>query len=334
MRNLHHIALLLTVVCLVLKNVKSSSASLPKLNLDILPRLEEVLRELELDSYLMNFVKYGITDTRYLLRLTRMDFQLMELEWKITKEELNSLRDKIAELISLATITEHIAPVVNHDRKILRYGRLAIPNSVQSFEFMMASFGGDVPLGPQHLCLPDEFYGCESLGSSHPGSNITGCIHIVARGGCSFLQKAQLAKSLGASGVAIVNSEDRIEAYSSGFGVVPNVSEVEVLRLAAFPVFSLANTSIAKLTFSLKHSPDNRLMAYTVPLKCGIAARCEAVTAEERALPLEVAGGKLLVHRDNNTAVFDFMTSVFGGALSTDLVHHSPSYFTNEITLP
>ena len=322
MRNLSPIAIVtyLASRALVLHATSPPKPPPPKLNTELLPRLEQVLRDIELDSYLMNFVKYGITDTRYLLRLTRMDFQLMELEWSISKEELNSLRDKIAELLTLATVTEVEPVTTNRDRETLKYGRLVVPNAVQSFEFMLASFGGRVPWGPQQLCLPDDFYGCQSRGAPSGGGNVSDCIHVVARGGCSFLRKAQVAKSLGASGVVIVNSEDRIESYSSGFGVVPNVSEVEVLRLGSLPVLSIANTSMAKLVFSLQHSPNNRLLTYAVPLRCGSAARCDAVTAEERALPQEVAGGHVLIARGDESAVFDFMTSVFGGSLSTNQV--------------
>ena len=321
MRKLFPIYVFISLVSKALIHASSSPPKPhPKLNTENLPRLEQVLRDLELESYLMNFVKYGITDTRYLLRLTRMDFQLMELEWRISKEELNSLRDKITELLALATITE-VAPVsTNHDRETLKYGRLVVPNGVQSFEFMLASFGGKVPWGPQQLCLPDDFYGCQSKGAPNQEGNVSDCVHVVARGGCSFLSKAQVAKALGASGVVIVNSEDKIEAYSSGFGVVPNVSEIEVVRLASFPVISVANTSMAKLVFSLQHSPNNRLLTYAVALKCGSAARCDAVTAEERVLPQEVAGGHVIVGRGNESAAFDFMTSVFGGTLSSNQV--------------
>ena len=47
------------------------------INLDKLPRLERVLEDLEMLHRLKEFVRLGVTETRHLIRLQRMDFQMM-----------------------------------------------------------------------------------------------------------------------------------------------------------------------------------------------------------------------------------------------------------------
>jgi hypothetical protein len=50
---------------------------LPALNSDLLPSLETVLEELDLSHRKNSLVKMGVTETRYLLRLKNMDYQMM-----------------------------------------------------------------------------------------------------------------------------------------------------------------------------------------------------------------------------------------------------------------
>lgn len=90
-------------------------------------------------------------------------------------------------------------------------------------------------------------------------------------------------------------------------------------NLSALPVLCVANTSWAKLLFTLTHAPGGRALAYTVPLKCGSGGRCDAVTAEERALATEVAWGGITIRTNSDVPlVADFMASTFGGVLPLD----------------
>lgn len=296
----------------------ANTPTLPKLNTDNLPGLEEILTELSLGSRLKDFVKNGISETRYLLRMTRMDFHLMEIDWGLEKSEINALKDKITELIAIATVKEEPVLQRNKERDSLRYGRIYIPDAVQSFEFLLASFGGIPALGPQTLCLAPNGDGCEI--PTGLDTNFTNCLYIVRRGSCSFLQKAQNAKIMNTSGIIIINNEDRLEALSSGVGVLPNITEDDIKPLKDFPVLSTPNITMSKLVFSLLAAPNNRLNAYTVPLKCGTGGRCEAVTPDEKALPMEVSWGRMTVWAGERAETFDFMTSTFGGVLTRERV--------------
>lgn len=158
----------------------SSSSAQPKLNYDLLPSLTSVLEALDMQEHLLAFVRGGITETRYLLKLSRMDFQLMELDWGLSKQEISLLRDRISELLVEATVEELPFMERNKERDALRYGRIYIPNAVQSFEFLLASFGGHTPVGPVHLCLADSEDGCLA---PLPDTSYEGCLYIIR---CSY----------------------------------------------------------------------------------------------------------------------------------------------------
>jgi hypothetical protein len=51
--------------------------TVPQLDSDLLPSLESLLEELNLSHRKSALVKLGVTETRYLLRLKSMDFQMM-----------------------------------------------------------------------------------------------------------------------------------------------------------------------------------------------------------------------------------------------------------------
>jgi hypothetical protein len=79
---------LLLVICLSEKYVQSlrfqkikkneiKKEYIPQLNSDLLPPLETVLEELHLSHRKSALVKLGVTETRYLLRLKSMDYQMM-----------------------------------------------------------------------------------------------------------------------------------------------------------------------------------------------------------------------------------------------------------------
>jgi hypothetical protein len=160
----------------ILLRANSSNSHKPKLNTDLLPDLQTILKSLNLDSYLSSFVKNGITETRYLLRLSRMDFQLMEIDWEMPKEDINDLKDKITEMIETATVEEVPFIERNRERDTLRYGRIYIPDSVQSYEFILASFGGHPAIGPQQLCLSPIEDGCQMPPLRE---SLEACIHVV-----------------------------------------------------------------------------------------------------------------------------------------------------------
>ena len=50
---------------------------MPKLNTDLVPAFDDILAELNIQHRRDSLIKMGITETRNLLRLTRMDYQMM-----------------------------------------------------------------------------------------------------------------------------------------------------------------------------------------------------------------------------------------------------------------
>ena len=64
------------------KKVPSKPVPKPVINYDALPALEDVLKSLNLFQHAKKFYEKGVVDSRILVRLSRMDFQLMELDWK------------------------------------------------------------------------------------------------------------------------------------------------------------------------------------------------------------------------------------------------------------
>lgn len=61
-------------------------------------------------------------------------------------------------------------------------------------------------------------------------------ILIIGRGNCTFLEKAQHAHRAGAAVLAIVNTEDKVEAVASGLGIDPNITPEMVNPLEKFPI--------------------------------------------------------------------------------------------------
>jgi hypothetical protein len=161
------------------------------------------------------------------------------------------------------------------------------------------------------------------------GVDLTGKAYVVKRGHCSFLAKAQYAFKHNASALIIVNSENRLEAPSSGYGIDPRISSENVTRLGSLPIFSVSNGSWAKLDFSLRHgyqwsensgsvsavhagsTAEHQKQAKHndvdvprvrfVPLKCGeqlagsSTKSCVPVLKEEKRLNAEISWGTMRI---------------------------------------
>lgn len=67
-----------------------------------------------------------------------------------------------------------------------------------------------------------------------------GKLVIIQRGNCTFLEKAQHAHHARAKVLAIVNSEDKIEAVASGLGIDANITAAMVSPLDKFPIVSFS----------------------------------------------------------------------------------------------
>lgn len=115
--------------------------------------------------------------------------------------------------------------------------------------------------------------------------NYTGKVLFVERGTCTFLTKAQYALSTNATAMIVINNEDRIDSPSSGLGVDRSVTYdmVKIIN-EKLSIISLSNTSLAKISHSLKLFRESPLSIQIVPLLCGAGGSCVPVLEEEKKI--------------------------------------------------
>lgn len=306
------------------KEVKKAPKIL--IDYDRLPGIVEVLEGLEMSSYLPIFIKQGITETRHLIQLKDMDFRIMQLDHKVADNHIKAIKEKIKELIAAYTIDEKPVRVDIEERKKLKYGRLYMTHAVQSFEYITATFGSPPPMGAKPLLLPSDVGLEVNDGCSLPADlDLTGYVFAIMRGNCTFLTKALAVHAAHGTELIIVNSEDNIEAPSSGLGIDPAVQESVVTQLNGMSIVSTANTSWSKLQEASKRYPPKSSPTPTtidiVPLKCASGGVCAALTPEEKALVSEIywATISLTVVSDGgdtiSTKQYEAITSNFGSRL-------------------
>lgn len=276
-------------------------------NVDILPSIQNFLEAINLSKYLLNFVRMGAVETHHLLRLSDMDYRIMLMEWDISEEEVKSLREKLSELHTLAILADEVERPEYKERAKLKYGRVLVPGSVQSYEYNEASFGASPPIGPLEAIIGNPELGCEPI-----NVDLTNKIYIIKRGDCTFLQKAANAKAANATALLIVNNDDQVESPSSGLGIFKNITEESVLSIDPMSIVSTANTTWAKFESAAKLQP---LSLQIVPLKCPPGGKCAPVIEEEKSIQAEVSSGTIEVEVNGVSRSFDFLTSTFGSIL-------------------
>ena len=79
-------------------------------------------------------------------------------------------------------------------RNELTFGRLIVEGAPANYQYIKASFGGDLPLRSYEIQFSDNDYGCSKSTSAE------GRILVVLRGKCTYLEKAKAAESSGAAG--------------------------------------------------------------------------------------------------------------------------------------
>jgi hypothetical protein len=83
-------------------------------------------------------------------------------------------------------------------------------------------------MGEFDLVFPSDEYGCSSY-----EDKLTHKIAVVKRGNCTFYQKAEVAFAANISVLVVVNNEDRLESPASGLGVVKEIKESDLKKMAA-----------------------------------------------------------------------------------------------------
>ena len=91
----------------------------------------------------------------------------------------------------------------------------------------------------------------------------------------------------------VINSEDKLEAPSSGLGIDRNVTDSMVLQFNKFPILALSNTTWSKLVMSvhLNKMVHSASFIDVVPLKCRPGGTCMPLLPEEKELQDEVSWG-------------------------------------------
>jgi hypothetical protein len=144
----------------------------------------------------------------------------------------------------------------------------------------------------------------------------------------------------------VVNSEDKLEAPSSGLGIDRNVTDSMVLQFNKFPILALSNTTWSKLVMSVRLNKMVQSASFVdvVPLKCRPGGTCMPLLPEEKELQDEVSWGTARlraydasnvgdvgdasIKTDDSTGSgsqqvevrsFEFLTSNYGSQLPT---HH------------
>lgn len=285
-----------------------------------LPSFEEILAEAKVDKYLNNLIRMSIVDTRLLFLLSRMDYQMMMYEWDgVTKDEINYFEEvvkKYKEIAEQITVEVFVPEIDYSERDTLKFGKLILPDSVQGFDYMQASFGGRPPIGMKKIKISNPEYGC--LKDDMPEEeDFTDSLVIVKRGSCTFLEKAEIAFQRNATGIIIVNTIDALEILSSGIGVDRSITDQRVFALSQLSVVSVANTSWHALKYSFdKASQSNiELFGQLIPLKCGVKSQCVPVVEEELLSSFEVSAGHFKVNGGNDLETYDFLTSNFGSRI-------------------
>jgi hypothetical protein len=114
-----------------------------------------------------------------------------------------------------------------------------------------------------------------------------GKMFVVTRGECTFLQKSLAARASKAALLVIVNSEDKLESVTTGYGIDKSIKNKDIETLHKFSVISTANTSLAPLQYAVA-ATDEPLLGHAVPLKCGKLGKCAPSIEVEKSYQYEV----------------------------------------------
>jgi hypothetical protein len=59
---------------------------------DALPEIEDLLKELDLSHLAEKFYAAGFTESRYIMRMKKMDLRMMSIEWGVDREAIQKVR--------------------------------------------------------------------------------------------------------------------------------------------------------------------------------------------------------------------------------------------------
>ena len=351
--NLSLLGILLYVSCLCCAKYEGVPADVD-IDEKLLPDFLAILEEAGMSDRLNDLVRMGVVDTRVLLRLKQMDFQMMQFEWAgMTTEMVDKFMEVAGKYAVQATQNARAAevPTVDYtERDMQRFGRLVLPNGVQSYEYVQGSFGGRPHVGlhelvvsePDDACPPGE--DSTNLGTALPelatSDKYKDKLVVARRGQCPFLRKAEYVAAAGAAGIIVVNSVDNLEAPSSGAGIDSSVTDARLAKLAHLSVVAVANTTWAPLQHALSVTTDHKqpLFGQTIPIRCGAQGYCSAVFEEEMNVPLDTSAGLIRVTTPSGESkAFDFLTSTFGSYLlssSMEVVVADPVHGCEATSIP
>jgi hypothetical protein len=178
-------------------------------------------------------------------------------------------------------------------RASLTWGRVFLEGGVQHRQFFKARFGDELPMESLEMVMAEPALGC-----AEPTNDVTGKLVFVDRGNCTWATKARHMEKAGASGVAIISSDDTLTYLPGPDGRDVTVGTVQVTNTFGIQVKALLQRQNCK--------------ARLIPIYCekeSGTSVCLPVTEEERAAHATTEGGQLAVGEDLQ---LDFLTAKFG----------------------
>mmetsp|Transcript_1527 Transcript_1527/g.2677 ORF Transcript_1527/g.2677 Transcript_1527/m.2677 type:complete len:508 (-) Transcript_1527:18-1541(-) len=254
-------------------------------------------------KYLSKFNEQGYDDPRILRKLKKLD---LEINFSMKEKEIDKFLKSVARLVPEVKKKKEKKKKVDkllERRNELTFGRLIVDGAPANYQYIKASFGGDLPLRSYEIQFSDNDYGCSKSTSAE------GRILVVLRGKCTYLEKAKAAESSGAA-VLIVINEDNGDLFQLPAGRGDDAEDS-----ASMPTISVVlvqHNAMAALKEIENFDPFARAML--IPQDCNDDG-CMTVhpTDFDIMSQFDSSGGKLFVSgAEGGELVAEFLSSSFG----------------------
>ena len=187
-------------------------------------------------------------------------------------------------------------------RNGLTFGRLYVDGAPANFQYIKASFGGNMPLKAFEIQFSDNEHGCTK------SADATGRILVVVRGKCTYLQKAELAEESGASALIVVNDNNG-DLFQLPAG--HDLTEEERASIPNIPVVLVQHVALGALKEIENFDPFAKAML--IPHECNDDG-CQSVHPVDLNFlsQFDSSGGHLFVSSSEGELKADFLASSFG----------------------
>ncbi|GMH82692.1 hypothetical protein TL16_g09346 [Triparma laevis f. inornata] len=254
-------------------------------------------------KYLNKFNDQGYDDPRILRKLKKLD---LEINFSMSSKEISKFLKSVARLVPELKKEKKKKKKVDRlleRRNELAFGRLIVDGAPANYQYIKASFGGDLPLRSYEIQFSNNDYGCTKSSSAE------GRILVVMRGKCTYLEKASAAESSGASVLVVIN-EDNGDLFQLPSGRGDDA--VDSVLMPTIPVVLVQHNALAALKEIENFDPYARAML--IPQDCNDDG-CMTVhpTDFDVMSQFDSSGGKAFVDGGGGgELVAEFLSSSFG----------------------